>query len=710
MISPGNRYRLMRAAFGTLFALWGVAALAQQPGFSNRNNALGTGYNEQNQIQYGAPSGTIDNNAPQQKADSTKKPKIRKPLESYFFDDSTRARSIFVWHPDLKYNEVKQSTIDTLIDGFQTDYPYQRLQGGIGSAYLGNLGGASIPLDAALRPDYRNFSFAQILDAYLVTPDRANFYNTKKPFTHLSYFFGGQKKRLEESLWATHAQQISPSTGMNIDYKSRGTRGTYTNQGARDKNLSLGFSHTGKKYSIHAGYIYNMASLKENGGILRDGDITDTVFDMPEVIDVYLTDAKNEYKNNVFYLTQSYGMPLRRLSDEDFSIAERSSVFIGHSFLYSRFWRKYTDTKSGMAKGEDVKPYYEHWYINPTASRDSTFESLLSNKVFVQLQPWDRNGVVGVINAGIGYDVHHYYQFAMQDYLFKNKGHNENSTYIYGSVEGKVRKYFSWRADAQYHPFGYRSQDMNIGGDISLSIFPKGHPVTLSGSIRLDRRTPGYWMDNYFSNHFAWSNSFEKETETRFSVTFSAPHIGVELGADQSITTNKIYFGADTLPAQHNGSVSVTGLYAKKDFRIGGLHLNHRVLLQFSSAQEVVPVPLASVYLSYFYEFNVVKGVLRLQIGLDGRYNTKYAGFGYNPAIGQFYNRREYDEDGKLLEVGGYPFIDLFAAAKWKRMRIFVKMQHLNDDLIGGRNYFSVAHYPLTKRFLKVGFSWSFYD
>lgn len=96
---------------------------------------------------------------------------------------------------------------------------------------------------------------------------------------------------------------------MNIDYKSRGTRGTYTNQGARDKNLSLGFSHTGKKYSIHAGYIYNMASLKENGGILRDGDITDTVFDMPEVIDVYLTDAQERVQDNVFYLTQSYGMP-----------------------------------------------------------------------------------------------------------------------------------------------------------------------------------------------------------------------------------------------------------------------------------------------------------------------------------------------------------------------------------------------------------------
>ncbi|MFR4025894.1 MAG: putative porin [Alistipes indistinctus] len=46
---------------------------------------------------------------------------------------------------------------------------------------------------------------------------------------------------------------------------------------------------------------------------------------------------------------------------------------------------------------------------------------------------------------------------------------------------------------------------------------------------------------------------------------------------------------------------------------------------------------------------------------------------------------------GKLSGGGGYPFIDLCRCAKWKRMRILVKMQHLNDDLIGGRNYFSVA-------------------
>ena len=149
--------------------------------------------------------------------------------------------------------------------------------------------------------------------------------------------------------------------------------------------------------------------------------------------------------------------------------------------------------------------------------------------------------------------------------------------------------------------------------------------------------------------------------------------------------------------------MSVTGLYAKKDFTLGGFHLNHRVLLQWSTSQDVVPVPLASAFLSYFYEFNVVKDVLRVQIGIDGRYNTKYYAFGYSPAIAQFYNQRE-------AQIGNYPMLDAFLGAKWRRMRILVKMQHANEDLFGSRDYFTVLHYPQNKRAFKFGLSWSFYD
>ncbi len=110
-----------------------------------------------------------------------------------------------------------------------------------------------------------------------------------------------------------------------------------------------------------------------------------------------------------------------------------------------------------------------------------------------------------------------------------------------------------------------------------------------------------------------------------------------------------------------------------------------------------------SAFLSYYYEFWVVRNVLRLQIGLDGRYNTKYHAPGFNPALSAFYNQRE-------IEVGNYPYVDLFVMAKWKRMRIFLKYQHLNKGLFGEGAYFSAANYPLNPGMFKIGLSWGFYD
>ena len=200
-----------------------------------------------------------------------------------------------------------------------------------------------------------------------------------------------------------------------------------------------------------------------------------------------------------------------------------------------------------------------------------------------------------------------------------------------------------------------------------------------------------------------FSTLLDKETETRFEVKFSLPDYAFEVEAWQGVVTDKIYYGNDRLVAQHSGSVSLTSVYARKDFRLGGLHLDNRVLLQWSTNQEVVPVPLLSAYLSYYYEFWAVRNVLRLQFGLDGHYHTRYYAPGYNPALSVFYNQRE-------TEVGNYPYVDLFLMAKWKRMRIFLKYQHLNKGLFGNGEYFSLADYPLNPGMFKIGISWGFYD
>ncbi|MBR2629157.1 MAG: hypothetical protein IKD24_05670, partial [Alistipes sp.] len=46
----------------------------------------------------------------------------------------------------------------------------------------------------------------------------------------------------------------------------------------------------------------------------------------------------------------------------------------------------------------------------------------------------------------------------------------------------------------------------------------------------------------------------------------------------------------------------------------------------------------------------------------------------------------------------------------WKRMRIFLKYQHLNNGLFGNGQYFTVTGHPQNPGMFKMGLSWGFYD
>lgn len=629
--------------------------------------------------------------------DSASKEKFRRPLESYLFDDSLRAHLNYSWTVDMDNNDITLQLVDTLLERSQITYPFYE-GSGVGSAYLGNLGGASIPLNFFERPDYSNFAFTEAFDAYMMSPEKVKYYNTKKPFTHASFYTSGSSRKEETDFNVKHYQNVSPSTGIGLDYTAQGTNGTYSSQKTMDKSLSLNLAHTGKQYTLHAGYIYNSLNMRENGGLQNSADITDTIFEMPENISVNLTDSRNEVKSNSYYLIHSYGIPLSRLSSSDFTIADQSILFVGHSFEYSRYSKKYTDTEDGAGE------FYDDWYINPTTTNDSIFESLHTQRLFVQFQPWDRNGFVGLVTGGVGYDAHRYYMFTMDNYLDGGGAVTGQTGYFYGSAQGKISRYFDWKASAHYDVLGYRSGDMNLSAEASAMLYIKDRPITLSAKVENDLRRPDYWDETYFSNHYVWQNSFDKENEARIDITLKVPHIRLEAGAYQSIITDKVYYGPDVVPLQESSNVNVSGLYANKEVRIGGLHLNHRVLLQWSSNEQVIPVPLASAYLSYSYNFTAVQDVLSIQIGVDGRYNTKYYAFGYDPATAHFYNQRE-------KELGDYLTLDTFVACKWKRMRILAKLQHFNEDLFGfERNYFTVLDYPENQRMLKLGISWTFYD
>ncbi|MBR2049085.1 MAG: hypothetical protein IJ957_00070, partial [Rikenellaceae bacterium] len=79
------------------------------------------GANPFNQPQYDENGDPIEGEQGEQE-DSTKKERIRKPLESYFFSDSIRALNNFKWTIDPYANRVNIQPLDTILRDWRIDY------------------------------------------------------------------------------------------------------------------------------------------------------------------------------------------------------------------------------------------------------------------------------------------------------------------------------------------------------------------------------------------------------------------------------------------------------------------------------------------------------------------------------------------------------------------------------------------------------------
>lgn len=644
---------------------------------------------------------------PEEQTDSVKIKEIM-PLESYFFGDSIRRQKHFRWVADTYTNNIRMEQVDTLLGIFSRDYPFQRED--VGDANVGILGGVSTPLNFARRPRGNDFDFVDGYYSYLFTIENDSHYNNKRPYTSLAYQTGGQKRYAEDKLEVLHAQNVTPSTGFNVRYNSYHSRGIYNWQRGKVTDFAGNVSHTGKRYSLHAGVIANTISQRENGGLVEAWHVTDTLYESAQGMPMKMSDALNKASNTSLYAVQTYGIPFVPLTDSVFTMADRTAIHFGHAITYNRWGRRYTDTRAGTSYNitdrtgavVEKRNFYENWYIDPTTTSDTLAESLLSNRLFVQFVPYNREGVVGTVDGGIGWDHHQYFQFHLDDYLSGYRTEKFNTYYAYADAKGFLGRWLDWHGRARVNVAGYRAGDMSIDADANLRFFVKERPITLSGRLSYSLQSPSYWEQNYFSNHFAWTNNFERQSFTELDVKLTVPHTGTIVGFNQTLISDPIYYGTDAMPTQRFGIESVTGIYLEQNFTFGGLHLDHRVLFQYSSADDIFPVPRLAGNISYYYVLTPVKNVLTLKIGLDCWANTPYYAQAYNPSTMMFHNQQE-------VLIGNYPYANLFVTAKWKTMRIFVQYQHASEGLLENfKDSFSVPFYPYNRALIKYGICWYF--
>ena len=386
------------------------------------------------------------------------------------------------------------------------------------------------------------------------------------------------------------------------------------------------------------------------------------------------------------------------------SAGEGPMLSVGHVGEVTRYYRYYTDN---IALNDEVgRNFYNNmFYINPTSSADSTRMLTVDNKLFFRLQPWARDAVVSQISGGLGYQWNSIYAFNPDMFLTGNGNRSLHDLYVYAGARGQYRKYLNWGAQARYSFLGYWQNDFSVDADLDVSFYPfkdKSEPIVLGGKFSTSLKEPDWFSQHYYSNHYVWDNDFGKTSTTKAEAFLDIPKWRLEASFSYGLVNNYLYNDTLGVIRQHGGLINVMSGYVRKDFKLWKFHLDNKILFQYSSNRDVLPLPMLTFHMRYYLELEAVRNVLTVQIGADATMNTPYYAPAYNPALGTF--------QLQTRELIGYnPYIDVFLNMQWKRVNVFIKVINVGQGWPDGGNMFSAYHYIRPYRGFKVGIHWPFY-
>ena len=640
-------------------------------------------------------------------------------LETAYLPDSLYYKRLVAWKHDRFFNRVEPFVWDTTADYHFHDYPY--LKEDIGGTFLGVPGSAVQTYNFFKREDpHSTVSFYAPYESWTYTPSSIPMFNTKTPYTELAYYGNllNSETTSNDDIRIFTTQNILPELNVSLEFKTYGGAGLLQNSKARNKTAFATANYVGKKYLAHGGIIWNSVNRAENGGLIDLNMIRDTTVKNVQELGVYLTSATNKYSKRSVFFDQTVRIPFSFIEDlkhrgdtsyvrKDTLNKNLTSVYLGTSSEWSVYNKMYKDAVN--SSDEIGRAFYNNtFYINPAQSADSLHTMQLDNRVFLRFQPWHDDAVVSKVEGGVGDRYQSHFSLRSDSYLYKPVSDKWNSIYAYAGAEGRLSRYFEWDALGQLNFAGHDAGDFFIRGKAKISVFPFRRdslsPISLTARFETDLKEPDYYEQYMYANHYMWNNDFSKVSTTRIQGSLDFPKWKIYASAGYALLANNLYYDSLGVIRQNKEAMSVLTAALRKDFHLGILRMENSVLFQVSSDEEVVPLPKLAANLRWYLQFPIVReDVLKMQIGVDARYNTKWYAPGFNPVAGSFYNQRE-----ELY--GGAPLFDVFLNLQWKQACVFLKMENAGNGWpMEKHEYFSAHHYIYPPRRIKFGITWPFY-
>ncbi len=622
------------------------------------------------------------------------------PQDTTLSDDGWKPFVIQEVKFSIGTHSVRYHVVDTSLQDFQIYDPAQ--QADFRYRTIGGVGLATYPVffqpntATGFQTGYESF------DLYRLNRDKVRLYKVHQPFTELNLAVGPKREQLFQ---LNHAQNIKNRFRFGFQYNRVAGKGVFSRQLSNNNNFSVNANLNSKnqKYNIGALFLFNNVSAQENGGFAE----AEVLYESNEVIrkdimPVRLSTARTIMKDRDVSLRQEWveGKKITVQLNDSISIQEMLPVFkLYHEVSYKTDLLDFNDTQpDSLFYGSFFPP--EDTLIQPDTLGNFLKVQSLSNKAGIYLQFVDRYDSTNVwyknfvLDASANYDI-----FWIYNYSKYERVENLNLSGILRSHPDSDKKLI-YKAAAFISLIDYNSGDFKTDARLGYDFGKLG---SLEATSIIQQYEPSWVYHRFFVRGTEWTKLFNKTFLYSLGGEYTLKKYRFSVAANFHNITNLLYFDTDFLPQQYNGNTQAWIFNLMKNFRWKGLGLDNRMVLQYFTGSDILRFPEYWSRHSLFYENKFFKNALLWRLGADVTFNTNYFANGYFPLTGQFYLQNEQ-------QLQFYPVIDIWASFKIQTVRIFLKLDHVNEGLFKQPNYYNFYNYPSMQRAFRVGLSWRFYD
>lgn len=587
-------------------------------------------------------------------------------------DDSTKlvygpTTTRYMYEKDLMHSDTLYHTIDTAIHKLEyfefinrADVVYQD---------LGNNGTALNPVYYADQRNIGRWSGFEAYTPYVKSAEDFKYYDTKSPFIELSIGFGGKGRNLVD---VGVSRNINANWNVGFDIQKMTSNKLIGSATLRETQISgttldLYTFHSSKnsKYHLMFHALKFEHKATETGGINVADDAEERDFFQYQNADVKLRNAVSYDTRTRLHLYQEYSLAE---FFELYSVVERNNVE-----------NRFEDFPLSSTTG-----YYDQFLIRTDSTLDAS-----------QFNEWKvKTGLKGRVGKRLFYsgyvkrrDIDFYYRY------LDTFGHTAEN-YIGGDIKLYVT------------PTNALSGELEVmdGGQYYFSGRYKNN--FLNASYTTSKRRPSYLSEQYFGNHYEWSNSFSDVLSNTIngSVFYSFPFVRLEPNVQISTVDNYVYFGTNKRPIQNSAVAVVNNYSLKADFTLGKyFKLENKVIFNNVSGDgaDAIRAPDWNYFGRWYYDNIIFNNYMEMQLGFDIRWQSAYFANDYDPITQQFFIQNDF-------EIPSYWTSDLFFVLKAQKLSISIKLKYLNQQKEQG--YFATPLYPATRRMIDLGLRWHFYD